>query len=82
MTTSKGKGKKITMLVFSSIFILLGALSLIFFEWTTNLVKQILFTLFLNISPAIYVYSGIVSVFFIIGVVLAIFGFRGRKSKV
>jgi len=69
MTTSKGKGKKITMLVFSSIFIILGALSLIFFEWTTNLVKQILFTLFVNISPALYVAIGVGSLFLIIGVV-------------
>ena len=81
MATSKGKGKRITLLVFSSIFILLGALSLIFLDWTTYQMAKILFKLFVNTSAAPYVAISIGSVFLIIGVVLAIFGFRGKKAE-
>lgn len=43
MTTSDVKKKKVTLIVFSSIFIVLGALILIFLNWTTGLMMHVTF---------------------------------------
>ncbi len=76
MSSSNVKGKKITLLVFSSIFIVLGPLCLIFFNWSTALMQQITFALFNNTTSAQYIVMGLIGLFLILGVFLGVLGLK------
>ena len=81
MSTSNVKKKKVTLLVFSSIFVVLGSLCLIFFNWTTELMKHVTFAFFLNTTSAQYIIMGLAGLFLILGVVLGVLGLKVKFEE-
>ena len=82
MSTSNAKKKKATLLVFSSIFIVLGALILIFLNWTTGLMMHVTFVLFNNTSIAQYIVIAFAGVFLLLGVVLGVIGLKVKPDEI
>ena len=81
MSISNVRRKKVALLVFSSFLIVLGSLCLIFFDWTTELMKNVTFALFNNITSAKYVVMGLAGLFLILGVVLGVLGLRVKLEE-
>ncbi len=81
MTSSDVKKKKVTLLVFSSIFIVLGALILSFLNWTTGLMMHVTFALFNNISIAQYIVIGFAGLLLLLGVVLGVLGLKVNSEE-
>jgi len=81
MSTSNVKGKKVTLLIFGSIFIVLGTLILSFLNGTTILIMHVTFALFNNTPIAVYIAIALAGLLLPLGVVLGILGLKVKPEE-